>query len=99
MSTVGPDLAAGIRLAVEDLTARVSDRAGETVGLADERWNDFLWRLVSCGTVADGAQLGRRLIGYRELSLFLVLELANARMTSPVEVMETIGLWGMTLGE
>jgi hypothetical protein len=97
MATTGTDLADGVRLAVEDLTARVSDYQGDTVGLSAERWHAFLRRLIGGGTADEGAQLGRRLIGYRELSFLLVLELAEARQVSPCEVMENLGLWSTTL--
>ena len=93
------DVAQGVRLAVEDLTARASDSEGDTVGLADEGWDAFVRNLLGRGSEEDGAELVRRLLGYREVSFVLVQELADARMITMGQVMEKIGWWVTTPDE
>ncbi len=70
----------------------VSDLQADTVGLASELWEEFVSRLGD-DRREDGLELGRRLIGYRKVSLALVLQLARARGVSPVELMRALGPW------
>jgi hypothetical protein len=77
-----PGLVAGVRQAIEDLTATVSDFEGDSVGLAAERWSSSVDRVVERGA-AGGAELGLLLNGYRQLALKLVVELARAKDVSP----------------
>jgi hypothetical protein len=87
-----PGLVAGVRQAIGDLTATVSDFEGDSVGLAAERWSSYIDRVVERGA-AGGAELGLLLNGYRQLALKLVVELARAKDVSPQGVMRGVGKW------